>query len=306
MIHMFKDNICDNEILLVIIRIFNVCFEILKVVLPILVIILITLTIYNYIINNNEENLKKIKTRFINSIIGTLIVFILPALINNIMEYLNPETSKIKACWLESETEVYFIKKVDYPTENIIIQQSKLINEETLTELHNSTNNDPNSQELVSIAETLWKKIYNGKFKYNAENTEKIPLNKNLVDCSSFVSWILYEYGYKDFSGNQHRTKNFMETNWNKKYGWEEIYIKAGENPTNKLKPGDLFVRTNVSKNGKIGYGHITFIVGVKDGKVYSYDCGSEHLWKKSGGKPVLANWFMKDSRPGKIIRINQ
>ena len=58
----------------------------------------------------------------------------------------------------------------------------------------------------------------------NAENTEQIPINGKLVDCSSFVSWVLYEYGYKEFAGKQHRTKNFMQTNWNEKYGWEEIY----------------------------------------------------------------------------------
>jgi hypothetical protein len=253
-------------------------------------------------LKTNEENLKKVKQRIINSILGSLIVFLLPTLINNIMEYLNPETSKISACWIESETEVSFLKSRSYPTESTVIEESKIIPNEITEEL---TQKDQNSQQLIKTAENIWKKIYKGNFSYNAENTEQIPINGKLVDCSSFVSWVLYEYGYKEFAGKQHRTKNFMQTNWNEKYGWEEIYIKPGENPTKKLKPGDIFVRTNISKKGKIGYGHVTFIVGVKNGTVYSYDCGSEYLWKNSGGKPVSANWFMKDSRPGKIIRIN-
>lgn len=303
---MFKDNICDNEILLIIIRLFNVFFEILKVILPIIVIILITFSVYNYIIKTNEDTLKKVKQRTINSIIGTIVVFILPTLINGTMEYLNPETSKVLACWVESETEVTFFKTVNYPSEESVIQESKTITPELITEIKKSDNNVNNSNEkLIETAENIWKKVYKGNFKYNAENTEQIPIKGKVIDCSSYVSWILYEYGYTEFQGKQHRTKHFMQTNWNEKYGWEEIPIKAGENPTKKLKPGDIFVRTNVSKKGKIGYGHVTFIVGVKNGKVYSYDCGSEYLWQNSGGKPVSANWFMNDSRPGKIIRIN-
>ena len=125
-----------------------------------------------------------------------------------------------------------------------------------------------------------------------------VPCTKKTIDCSSYVSWVLLEYGYTGFKGPQTNTAGFYHTNWNKKYGWEEIYIDAGENPINQLQPGDIYVRRG-SKDG-----HVCIIVEVKNGKAYGYDCGSAKNWTNKNGDVFDVTWFMNDNRPGKIIRV--
>ena len=151
-----------------------------------------------------------------------------------------------------------------------------------------SVNPDVNGSELLTVAERLWKQVYNGNFTYSSSSSKKIPITGNKIDCSAYVTWILYEAGYTQFGGKQLKTKNFMQYDWTK-LGATVINVKAGENIINKLQPGDILVRTPVSSNNK----------------VYSYDCGSTNNWKKSGGKAVDKTYFAKDSRPGKIIRFN-
>ena len=111
----------------------------------------------------------------------------------------------------------------------------------------------------------------------------------------------MYELGYKDEFYYQHNTLNFIETNWNEKFGWEEIPVAAGEDVTSKLQPGDILVRDKgTSGNG----GHMNITVSVEDGKVMGYDCGKEDRWRKSEGQPADVSWFANDYRSGKIIRV--
>ena len=154
------------------------------------------------------------------------------------------------------------------------------------------------NNKVRSTAGELWQKVVNGNYSYAGT---AVPCNGNNIDCSSFVSWVLLNSGYKEFAGNQHVTQQFVNTNWNKKYGWEEIPVAAYEDVSAKLLPGDILVRDYGNNDG-----HMNITAYVKDGKVYAYDCGGENNWRSSKGEPVDKSKFAKtDRRPGKIIRIS-
>ncbi len=296
---MFKDNVCTSKIVLITMKLFKIFMQLCHIIIPILVVIILSLALYKYIINPNDETRKKLLYRFRNSLIGLLVVFLLPVALNYLFTALKPDEYYLSACWDESDTEVNLL----YESNNDLNRITYKVPELDYTVLDND--NTSANTKVLPVAEKIWHQVVNGDFHYNAENTEQIPIKGNLIDCSSYVSWVLYEMGYKDFAGGQHRTRDFMKTDWHKKYGWTEISVAAGEDVTNKVKPGDIVVRTNVAKNGKVGYGHVSIVAAVKDGNVYSYDCGDESLWRNSKGGPQNMTWFMKDDRPGKIIRIS-
>jgi hypothetical protein len=83
-------------------------------------------------------------------------------------------------------------------------------------------------------------------------------------------------------------------------YGWTEISVAAGENPIDKIEPGDIFVRRDETG------GHVQIIAEVNNGDVTAYDCGNASNWLGHNGSPHTANWFLADSRPGKIIRVTE
>ena len=152
---------------------------------------------------------------------------------------------------------------------------------------------------LIETATACWEYIVNdGGYSYAGAS---IPITGGkTVDCSSYVSWVLYEYGYEDFKGGQHCTQDFYNTNWNEAYGWQEIAVGAGEDCSSKLQPGDLFVRDDGANNG-----HIQFILSIEpDGTVMTYDCGASSHWVKDNIKGYASGFSKSDSRPGKIIRI--
>lgn len=160
---------------------------------------------------------------------------------------------------------------------------------------------------FLQVASRIWSKIANGGYKYYMDGLS-VPPPEGLVDCSTFVSWVLYEYGFKDeFGGAQHSTVSFLNTDWSSKMGWTEISVAAGEDVSSKLQPGDILVRDTGAGGAN---GHINIIAEVKsDGTVLAYDCGSESNWNNEtakAGKPVDRTSFARtDSRAGKIIRVS-
>ena len=75
---------------------------------------------------------------------------------------------------------------------------------------------DVDRNELLVVADRLWKQVYNGGFTYSSSSTKKIPISmsKKIIDCSSYVTWILYEAGYTQFGGYQLKTRDFMVFDW--------------------------------------------------------------------------------------------
>lgn len=161
---------------------------------------------------------------------------------------------------------------------------------------------DPDSYssngDFLAVAKKLWNTVCTSG-KYTQYGGASIPVKGPRIDCSSFVSWCLYEYGYTEFAPYQTDTSTFLSTNWNKKYGWEEISVGSGENPINTLKPGDIFVR-----NGS-GTHHVTIVAEIKNGKLYSYDCGNTSAnWNGTSGAPADKSYFLTEVGQGKIIRV--
>lgn len=151
--------------------------------------------------------------------------------------------------------------------------------------------------EFLSVAQSIWEKVCASFTSYGGTS---VPPRGITIDCSAYVSWVLYEYGYTEFGGVQTDTGKFYTTNWNEKYGWEEIPVAKGENPIDKLQPGDIFVRYNGKKSTDI---HHVYIF-VSNGE--SYDCGQESNWLGKNGKPCGFNDMLtsRNSAPGKIIRV--
>ena len=171
-----------------------------------------------------------------------------------------------------------------------------------------SCNNTTESTEnaFLRVAKEIWTEVTNaGTYSYGWGNP--VPPNPNQIDCSTYVDWVLYKYGYEDFKGYQRVTKWFVNNDLHAKYGWEEIPVAAGEDVTSKLKPGDILVRDPGNNDG-----HMNIIAEIRsDGSVWGYDCGDAPNWRSSkGGKVYNVSQFVKGDtwnnkrRPGKIIRV--
>ena len=163
---------------------------------------------------------------------------------------------------------------------------------------NNTTESDASA--FLRVAKEIWTEITNTFKDYT--NGNQVPPTTKTIDCSTYVDWVLYKYGYEDFKGYQKTTNYFYNTNLNEKYGWTEIPVAAGEDVTSKLKPGDILVRHVTD-----AYAHMNIIVEIReDGSVWGYDCGGAQNWKSSrGGKVYNVSSFVKyDDRPGKIIRV--
>lgn len=164
-----------------------------------------------------------------------------------------------------------------------------------------SSSNYIGSGKILDVATQVWKIICtSGKFP-NYGGVGSIPSNGPNMDCSGFVSWVLYEMGYKEEFYYQHNTANFLNTDWNQRYGWQEISIDAGQNPYSILQPGDILVRNQ----GNIH--HMNIVVELKDGRLYAYDCGNNSSWiNNKSASPVDKTYFLNSNAKGKIIRITQ
>ena len=302
------DGYCQSQLLLYIIAIIKVIIKILQIVTPLVVIVLISFSLYHFI-SNPEQGKSKVITRFKNGLISLLAIFLIPSAFNGIIHNLT-NGSYVTYCWDEADTEVNF--NGSFLEENTIDLSydpvSGTLNTDDLNNNNNNKNEGPGTSssyannvtsdtaKLIQVAEKVWLGIVHGGYTYEA-GSNQVPARPPHVDCSTYVSTVLYEFGYKDFAGLQHHTKEFMQTNWNSKYGWTEIPLAPGEDATPQLKPGDILVRTNPG-----GYGHVNFIVSVENGKVRAYDCGSTSHWQQEA--PIVVGNFVRDKRPGKIIRI--
>ncbi len=153
--------------------------------------------------------------------------------------------------------------------------------------------------QLLDIAQDVWQIIEKEKFEYGGAST--IPADKK-IDCSSYVTWVLYELGFTEEFSTQRTTKYFYETDFNEKYKWEEIEVGEKEDVTSKLEAGDILVRDDGTNNG-----HILIVAKNESGTIYAYSAGKANDWLNSNGEPIDMTTFAKsDNRAGKIIRIGE
>lgn len=166
---------------------------------------------------------------------------------------------------------------------------------------------------FLDVAEEIWRTIYEkfgsyGGLRDGGQIPPQISDNKdeNFVDCSGYVSWVLYEYGYTDIT-SQIDSGGFYTTDWAERYGWKEIPFNQGANITDLIQPGDIVVR----RGDKAG--HVAIVVEPLEDGAESYDCGNAGNWTNSGGNPIFKDKFYTGvflagapqlSAPGKIIRV--
>ncbi len=154
---------------------------------------------------------------------------------------------------------------------------------------------------LVDTAKNCWTYVVEHGQEYSY-GPGAVPCNEGrTIDCSAYVSWLLYEYGYEDFKGGQVSSEGFVNTNWNELYGWQEFELGSGENPISYLQPGDI-----IARHGE-GTHHVTFVVEVDGGSIKCFDCGNANNWRcaeAQGGNPVDKSYFLTKVGAGKVIRI--
>lgn len=122
------------------------------------------------------------------------------------------------------------------------------------TNTYYAPNNGGNSADIIlQKAKECHDYLRNNGYKY-AQIGISIPITGQgrTIDCSSYVSWVLYEAGFTQFKGHQH-TSGVFATN---PYNWEKIYKKED------LQPGDIIVYS----------GHVEIYAG--DGKYFN--CGGK------------------------------
>lgn len=125
---------------------------------------------------------------------------------------------------------------------------------------------------FLNVAAETWTAVCNGSYTYGGAS--RIPVTGSTIDCSSYVSWVLYNYGYTEFGGSQTTSQAFYNTNWTLRYpGWQEIHISSRENPIAILQPGDIFVRYGE------GTHHVLIVAHISGNHLIAYDCGNRENW---------------------------
>ena len=151
--------------------------------------------------------------------------------------------------------------------------------------------------DIIEAAAECWKWVCKNDPVYGPTS---IPPSGS-IDCSGFVTWVLYTMGYTEFS-HQWNTQTFIEQqeHLKKDYGWEIIPIAAGEDISSKVQPGDIIDRSV----GTGSDGHVNIVVSFDDGVLMTYDCGRRTHWSgNTNANPFNATYFLTDSKPGIIIR---
>lgn len=148
----------------------------------------------------------------------------------------------------------------------------------------------PSGGEFLQIASETWAEVCS---RFTTYGGTSIPPAGPQIDCSSFVTWVLYKYGYTEFGGWQKTTANYYDDSWTSQFGWTVI---PQINSIDDLQPGDIVVCHN-------GYAqHMNIFVENRDGVAYCYDCGDASNWLGKNGEPMAYNFWQT---PGaKIIRV--
>lgn len=335
---MFLDA-CFDYNTLNIIKFINSLLDIVYFIVPMLAIVMITIDFAKSVVSGGEEQMKKNISIVIKRIVALIILFVIPNIINLVINIANTKDTEWTMYLEESNynnVEKYKVeceeekktKEKELTNINKKISSSRQSSSKKVVSTTNGTSSSGSSrssstntsqeedlEEFRKTAKRVWKEIVTGNrhFTYNANIYNDIPITNSYCDCSSYVSWVLYEYGYEDFKGKQNKTWNFYRKDWKKKYGWTVIKVKGGENVTNKVKKGDILVRIGHTRKGTYE-GHIDIVANIKEenGKktIVAYDCGDSGFVKngthKNGVKEGIRFFFETDARPGKIIRVRK
>lgn len=68
---------------------------------------------------------------------------------------------------------------------------------------------------VVQSAVKIHKQVReSGKYSYDKSYNKQVPVNPPHIDCSSFVSWVMYESGFNQFKGGQKGSSDFASNPW--------------------------------------------------------------------------------------------
>lgn len=121
-------------------------------------------------------------------------------------------------------------------------------------------------------------------FKY-AQAGANIPItSKNgTIDCSSYVSWVLYESGFSQFKGYQKTSSVIRANSW----GWAEV-------SKSEALPGDILCYN----------GHVEIVAKcLGNGKFRVYNCGSNGAIQATGTTELPESSSGKNATILKILR---
>ena len=152
-----------------------------------------------------------------------------------------------------------------------------------------------NSVVLKKAKECFEYILNEGRYIYDNSFGKPIPpTEQNYIDCSAYVSWVLYECGYDDFKGYQKSSGYFMTEDFKSKYGWTVISVDG--DCSSKVQPGDIVARS----------GHVDIVKSVNsDGTITGYNCGDQSYLNKSNINGVPTTGHIKGSGKARIIRLN-
>lgn len=158
------------------------------------------------------------------------------------------------------------------------------------------------SGDFLEVAQAVWQIICDANPEYSMAYGKMVPPGEGftVVDCSHYVSWVLYEYGLatnndalvKAFEGAQHSTDTLMTVDW-ESLGFEMISVSSmpGGLAAN-VQPGDILIKD----------GHTDIVVEYTDGTLWTYDCGNVNNWRGNNGEPVAKNYMLNQTHT--VIRL--
>lgn len=119
------------------------------------------------------------------------------------------------------------------------------------------------SNKILASAEEIKKYIANNGYSYSKTSSKIVPsYSIRIVDCSSYVSWVLYNAGYSQFGGSQASSVTFLNNKW----GFKEV-------SKSDIQPGDILVYN----------GHVEIYVGMNGNKIRVYNAGSNSSIRNPG-----------------------
>ncbi len=136
--------------------------------------------------------------------------------------------------------------------ENVLMYMTNMFNAAGIDVSSFNANGD-----FVEVAKQCHDYVRTNGFVYGNGNTIPIAGNgTSYIDCSAYVTWVLYEYGYTDLAGPQQSTRTLLGLAQRK--GWT---VKSGS----EAVAGDIMLNPNSHTSIYAGNGQF-------------YDCGSTSL----------------------------
>lgn len=147
------------------------------------------------------------------------------------------------------------------------------------------------SEDIVENAIKCHEYLRTNGYKYALVGIE-IPdgvTNGKTIDCSSYVTWVLYCTGYENLKGHQQTSYTFNQNPWK----WEEVSVEDAA-------PGDILVYQSSSIQ------HVEIVAANPEGDYFTvYSCGSDGAISNPGttALPEAGHPGYSKSQVTKILR---